>query len=95
MHVSTVEMSHIKQLNAKRSKMRFKEEMLSTRRSYVTTALAKIAEKLTEEANEQVNTAREHVNTAKENIIRQFAKIETKKRNKKQVTKVQENNRCS
>ena len=69
--------------------------MLSTRRSYVTTALAKITEQLSEEPNEHLNTAREHVNTAKKNIIRQFAKTETKKRNKKQVTKVQEKNHCS
>ena len=83
-------MSHIKQLNVKGSKMWFREEMSSTRRSYVKTALAKITGQLTAETNEQVNNARE-------NIIRQFEMIETKKKNKKQKKerKVQENNYCS
>ena len=55
-----------------------KEKILLTR-SYITTALAKITEQLTAEANKPVNTA-------KENIIHQFAKTETKKRNKKQTS---------
>ena len=79
MYESTGEMPHIKQLNVKRSNMRFKGERFSSRRrSYNCTG----------------KDRNEYANTAMKNIICQFATTETKKRNNKQVTNVQENNHC-
>lgn len=64
-------------LNVKSSKICLKEVIFSTRSSYVTTPIMNVSEQLTAEVNK-------HVNTAKEKIIREFATIEAKKRNKKQ-----------
>lgn len=80
MHAFTVEIPHIKQLNVKRSKMCFKEEIFPSRGSYVTTSLAKIIAQLTAEANK-------HVKAARESIICQFAMIETKIKKQEAVQK--------